>query len=233
VIRFFAPGLPYPQGSHTAIVRGGKAVIIPAGSTMARKKHKAWRKAVHDAATAYIASDPIWTGPIDEPVGIVVAFVFPRLPSDRYRTRHVSNPDIDKLLRSTLDSLTTAGLIEESIRRSSEGSTNLDQVSKAIRSITENSGKMRTLMAEVSLSTGEQAKGIDQVSKSITQIDRVTQQTAALIAANSANAAPIDLTGAFRFIRTVTVVSFTGGTTPTVPVTTNVILGGERVLAAV
>ena len=72
----------------------------------------------------------------------------------------------------------------------------------------------------------------DSAAWSNYQVGGVTQQTAALTAANSANAAPIDLTGAYRFIRTVTVVTFTGGTTPTVPVTTNVILGGERVLAA-
>ena len=65
------------------------------------------------------------------------------------------------------------------------------------------------------------------------QINSTVQETAALTAANSENTAAIDLTAANRFIRPVTIVAFTGGTSPEIQVAAGVILGGERELAAV
>ena len=65
------------------------------------------------------------------------------------------------------------------------------------------------------------------------QINSTVQETAALTAANSENTAAIDLTGANRFIRPVTIVAFTGGTSPEIQVASGIVLGGERVLAAV
>ena len=65
------------------------------------------------------------------------------------------------------------------------------------------------------------------------QINSIVQETAALTAANSENTAAIDLTGANRFIRPVTIIAFTGGTSPEIQVAAGVILGGERELAAV
>ena len=59
------------------------------------------------------------------------------------------------------------------------------------------------------------------------------QQTAALTAANSENTAAIDLTAANRFIRAVSTVAFTGGTSPAILLAADIILGGERELAAV
>lgn len=64
------------------------------------------------------------------------------------------------------------------------------------------------------------------------QIGSTVQQTAALTAASGENTAAIDLTGAYRFIRAVTVVAFTGGTSPAILVAADIILGGERELAA-
>lgn len=65
------------------------------------------------------------------------------------------------------------------------------------------------------------------------EIGTTVQQTAALAAANSENTAAIDLGGAYRFIRPVTVVAFTGGTSPEIQVAAGVVLGGERELPAV
>ena len=73
----------------------------------------------------------------------------------------------------------------------------------------------------------------DNTNWSNYQIGTTTQQTAALTAANSENTAAIDLGGAYRFIRAVTAVAFTGGTSPAVLVAADIILGGERELAAV
>ena len=73
----------------------------------------------------------------------------------------------------------TAGLIEESIAKSHDGSQKLDEVTKAITAITEDAGKVKTLIDEVSLGSQEQARGLEQVSKAITQMEQVTQKNAA------------------------------------------------------
>jgi methyl-accepting chemotaxis protein/methyl-accepting chemotaxis protein-1 (serine sensor receptor) len=73
----------------------------------------------------------------------------------------------------------TSGLIEESITKSNDGKTKLDQVATAVRSITDVAEKVKTLVDEVNLGSQEQARGIEQVSKAITQMEKVTQTTAA------------------------------------------------------
>jgi methyl-accepting chemotaxis protein len=73
----------------------------------------------------------------------------------------------------------TAALIEESIAKSNDGKTKVDQVAVAIRSITEDSAKVKTLVGEVSQGSQEQTRGIEQVAKALTQMEQVTQQAAA------------------------------------------------------
>ena len=73
----------------------------------------------------------------------------------------------------------TAGLIEESIAKSNDGKTKLEQVATAVRSITDSASKAKTLVDEVKLGSEEQARGIEQVAKAITQMEKVTQTTAA------------------------------------------------------
>jgi methyl-accepting chemotaxis protein/methyl-accepting chemotaxis protein-1 (serine sensor receptor) len=73
----------------------------------------------------------------------------------------------------------TAELIEESIARSDDGKAKVDQVALAIRAITVESGKVKTLVDEVNLGSKEQARGIEQIGRAITQMEQVTQRTAA------------------------------------------------------
>jgi len=73
----------------------------------------------------------------------------------------------------------TAALIEESISKSTEGSTRLNEVGEAIHSVTESASKVKTLVDEVNLGSQEQARGIEQVAKAIAQMEQVTQKTAA------------------------------------------------------
>ena len=73
----------------------------------------------------------------------------------------------------------TAALIEESIARSNDGKTKVDQVAVAIRAITEESGKVKTLVDEVNLGSQEQARGIEQIGKAIARMEQVTQKSAA------------------------------------------------------
>jgi methyl-accepting chemotaxis protein len=81
--------------------------------------------------------------------------------------------------RSAQAAKDTAALIEESITKSNEGGTRLQRVAAVIRAITESTVKVKTLVDEVNLGSQEQARGIEQISKAISQMDRVTQGTAA------------------------------------------------------
>ncbi len=73
----------------------------------------------------------------------------------------------------------TAAMIEESIAKSNDGKVKVDQVAASIRAVTEEAGRIKMLVDEVSLSSQEQARGIDQIGKAITQMEQVTQRNAA------------------------------------------------------
>lgn len=73
----------------------------------------------------------------------------------------------------------TAELVEESIAKSRDGKEKVDQVTNAIRSSSSDAAKSKTLVDEMSQGSVEQARGIEQISKTIAQMQQVTQQTAA------------------------------------------------------
>jgi methyl-accepting chemotaxis protein len=81
--------------------------------------------------------------------------------------------------RSAQAAKDTSSLIEESIATSRDGSAKLERVAGVIRAITESAAEMKTLVDEVNLGSQEQARGIEQISKAIAQMDQVTQGTAA------------------------------------------------------
>ena len=82
----------------------------------------------------------------------------------------------------------TSSLIEESISKSNDGKNKVDQVASAIQSLTEEAATIKTLVDEVNLGSQEQARGIEQIVKAISQMEQVTQKTAAS-AEESASAA--------------------------------------------
>jgi len=73
----------------------------------------------------------------------------------------------------------TSGLIEESVAKSRGGKISLEAVAGTVRSITEKSEMVRTLVDEVGAGSQDQARGIEQVSRAIAQMEKVTQVTAA------------------------------------------------------
>src|SRR5262249_1158423 len=73
----------------------------------------------------------------------------------------------------------TACLIEESVAHSRDGKSRVDNVACPIRSITEDTGRLKTLVDEVNMASREQSRGIEQVATAITQLDKVTQGMAA------------------------------------------------------
>jgi methyl-accepting chemotaxis protein/methyl-accepting chemotaxis protein-1 (serine sensor receptor) len=82
----------------------------------------------------------------------------------------------------------TAELIEESIAKSNDGKLKVDDVAAAIRTITLESAQVKTLVDGVNRSSQEQARGIEQIGSAISQMEHVTQTTAAS-AEESASAA--------------------------------------------
>lgn len=81
--------------------------------------------------------------------------------------------------RSAQAAKDTAALIEESISKSAEGRVKLNDVSIAIRAITERTDKAKNLVDGVKTGSEEQARGVEQISKAITQMEKVTQSSAA------------------------------------------------------
>jgi Holliday junction resolvase RusA-like endonuclease len=103
-------GLPVPQGSKSATVRGGRAVMFEDNKSTHR-----WRRLIVRTVAADIDVAPRFFGPVT----IAVTFTFPRPRSAPRRvvwpaTR--SSGDLDKLLRALFDALTTAGVWEDDAR---------------------------------------------------------------------------------------------------------------------
>ena len=123
VLSFTVHGMPAPQGSKRVVSAGGKAggrAVLVESSARVRP----WREAVKEAAVKAIderRADGDWVLS-NAPVGLEVHFRFPR-PKGHYGTgrnagklrasaplRPAIAPDLSKLIRSTEDALTEAGV---------------------------------------------------------------------------------------------------------------------------
>jgi methyl-accepting chemotaxis protein/methyl-accepting chemotaxis protein-1 (serine sensor receptor) len=109
--------------------------------------------------------------------------------------------------RSAQAAKDTAALIEESISKSSDGKIKVDQVAVAIHAITEQAGHIKVLVDDVNMGSQEQARGIEQIGKALTQMEHVTQKTAAnaeecASAAEELNAQSVTLKGIVERLNT-------------------------------
>ena len=73
----------------------------------------------------------------------------------------------------------TAELIEESIATTRDGNSCLDQMAGAVRAMTQNSVRVKSLVDDVNSGSQEQAEGIERISRAVMQMQTVTQHTAA------------------------------------------------------
>ena len=93
--------------------------------------------------------------------------------------------------RSAQAAKDTATLIEESIQRSNSGKVKVDQVAGGIHTVTAETAKIKVLVDEINLGSVEQSRGIDQISRSITEMEQVTQSNAASAQESAAAAAEL------------------------------------------
>ena len=82
-------------------------------------------------------------------------------------------------MRSAEAAKNTSSLIEESVKSSKDSADITSKVGDAFSSIVGKISKTNTLVSEIAKSSDEQARGIEQINKAISQLDIVTQQNAA------------------------------------------------------
>lgn len=106
LLTFEVLGDPKPQGSKRAIQpkHGGPPVVIESAGTPL----KDWRRAMTDAGREARGD----AKPLDEPVAVSLAFRLKRPRSPRFVYPGVT-PDLDKLVRAALDSLTAARVLRD------------------------------------------------------------------------------------------------------------------------
>jgi len=112
-LSFEVRGTPAPQGSHRAFVnrRTGRAIVTDDSPAT-----RPWRQDVRAAALDATAAAG-WPPPTARPVVVVLAFRFDRPKGHHGRhgllrsapPEKLTKPDLDKLVRSTLDAL--SGLV--------------------------------------------------------------------------------------------------------------------------
>lgn len=73
------------------------------------------------------------------------------------------------------------GLISDSVSKVESGSRLVDTAGKTMEEIVQSVKRVTDIMAEISAASQEQRGGIEQVNNAVTQMDKVTQQNAALV----------------------------------------------------
>jgi Holliday junction resolvase RusA-like endonuclease len=109
VHEFQVYGIPAPQGSKKLVTpKGRRPQLVDANQVSLRS----WRSEVVACAQAG------WEGPpMDGPLQLTARFVFPRPKSLRKGVvLKDTKPDLDKLVRSVMDALTSARLIRDDAR---------------------------------------------------------------------------------------------------------------------
>lgn len=83
------------------------------------------------------------------------------------------------------------GLISESVRLIDLGSDEVATAGKIMCTIVDAVASVTHIMQEIATASGEQSRGITQVSQAISEMDKVTQQNASLVEEASTAAVPL------------------------------------------
>jgi methyl-accepting chemotaxis protein len=73
----------------------------------------------------------------------------------------------------------TAGLIEGTLRKVRDGGDLLDKTNTAFAQVAGSAEKVGELVGEIAAASSEQAQGIDQINRAVSEMDKVVQQNAA------------------------------------------------------
>jgi methyl-accepting chemotaxis protein len=94
--------------------------------------------------------------------------------------------------RSAQAAKDTTTLIEDSIAKAGGGRVKVDQVGTSLRSITAEFAKIKDLIEEIRQGSIEQSRGVEQISHAITQMEQMTQRTAANSREGAASSAELN-----------------------------------------
>jgi methyl-accepting chemotaxis protein len=83
-------------------------------------------------------------------------------------------------------------LINESVSKVDAGSRQVNDAGRTMDEIVDSVSKVSSLIAEITAASREQAQGIAQVSETVTQLEKVTQQNAAMVEEASAAAGSLE-----------------------------------------
>ena len=72
-------------------------------------------------------------------------------------------------------------LIDDSVAKVQEGSSQVDEAGKTMDEIVMSVRRVTDIMGEISVASHQQTSGIEQVTQAVTQMDQMTQQNAALV----------------------------------------------------
>ncbi|HEX4500748.1 MAG TPA: methyl-accepting chemotaxis protein II [Scandinavium sp.] len=84
------------------------------------------------------------------------------------------------------------GLIEDSVSKVDTGSVLVESAGETMSDIVNAVTRVTDIMGEISSASDEQSRGIDQVALAVSEMDRVTQQNAALVQQSAAAAAALE-----------------------------------------
>ncbi|KKI47903.1 methyl-accepting chemotaxis protein [Obesumbacterium proteus] len=84
------------------------------------------------------------------------------------------------------------GLIEDSVNRVDIGSTLVESAGETMGDIVNAVTRVTDIMGEIASASDEQSRGIDQVGQAVSEMDRVTQQNAALVEESASAAAALE-----------------------------------------
>ncbi len=94
-------------------------------------------------------------------------------------------------MRSAEAARNTSEMITTAVANSERGVTISQEVGEFLAQIAEGSEKVNVLIGEIASASGEQAEGIDQINQAISQMDQVTQTTAATAEESAAAASEL------------------------------------------
>ena len=102
-----------PRGSHTAVVRGGRAVLLDARREPARKAYAAWKIAVDAAAREAMGDDALLDGALALHVTFWLRPPKNETRAQRQRAYCGTRPDADKLLRAIEDPMSGVVYVDD------------------------------------------------------------------------------------------------------------------------